>query len=123
MRLTRLFLGICALAGGCAHTEFNGQAALPKGGPAQIVDKAPARAHRAIGRIKVEKVIGETLETMLARLGDEGGKRGCDVVVCDVNHALVDGVSTDDTTGVRYFSDANGVRVPDGVFGECDVFQ
>jgi hypothetical protein len=66
--------------------------------------------------------VGETLEMMLARLGQEGGKRGCDVVVCNVNNSIVDGVQSSERTGVRYFSASDGNRVPDKVVGECELF-
>ena len=112
-----------ALTAGCAHVEYQGQPAVAKPGPAPIVSAAPSRPHRAIGRIAVEKIMGEDLEMMLARLGQEGGKRGCDVVVCNVNNAIVDGVQSSDPTGVRYFSTGSGGRVPDGVYGECETFQ
>ncbi len=119
----RSLLAAFALVAGCAHVDYQGQSTVPKSAPVPIVSAAPARAHHALGRIAVEKIVGENLEMMLARLGQEGAKRGCDVVVCNVNNAIVDGVQSSDPTGVRYFSTYDGNRVPDGVFGECEAFQ
>src|ERR1700753_160176 len=119
MRNARRFvIAPFALISGCATVDYQGQTAAPKASPAPIVDAQPAQAHHSLGRITVQKVVGETLETMLARLGKEGAKRGCDVVVCNVNNTIVEGVQSNDSTGVSYFSQADGARVPDGLFGE-----
>ena len=51
---------------------------------------------------------------MVARLAEEGRKRGCDVVVCDVNNRFIDGVKSDNATGLRTWDGR-----PDGLIGEC----
>ena len=124
MRHARHFvLAAFALVAGCAHVTYDGKTAVAKSGPVQVVAAPPSQAHRSLGEIKVEKILGETLEMMVARLGQEGGKRGCDVVRCNVNNSLVDGVQSSDSTGVRYFSAGDGNRVPDEVVGECEQLQ
>lgn len=122
MRLVRpLLLASFALSAGCVMTtQYRGDKLSAKAEAPAIVDKEPTRAHRKAGRLTVlNDEGGETPETILAKLAQEGRKRGCDVLVCDISHRFTDGVAPgDDSTGLRYFQN----RV-DGAYADCEVFQ
>ncbi len=86
---------------GCApHVGFRGVSRPPHAGELTVYERPPSRSHRVVGWLLTDGA--DPLWMHLQAVREEATRRGCDAVVWNPNHRLVDGVVSDDATGVYF---------------------